>query len=539
MSHVHKVNANADVISSKYALNVNVTAAKGLMNVLKSNLGPTGTIKMLVSGAGAISLTKDGCVLLKQMQIQHPTASLIARTAAAQDQETGDGTTSSVLFTGELLKQAERYVQEGLHPRVILEGVEVARTESLKFLDEFKVGVEQKDEEESLDRELLINVAQTSLRTKLTPVMADVLTEIVVDAVLCVQKPGQPVDLHMVEIIEMRHKKDTDTRLVKGLVLDHGARHPNMKKRAENCFILTCNIPLEWEKTEVNSGFFYSSAEQREALVKGERKNVNDKCKQIIDFKKQVCGNDESKNFVLINQNGIDPICLDMLQRAGIIGIRRAKRRNMERLTLACGGYAINSVEGLKEDCLGYAGLVYEHVLGDDKFTFVENVPNKHSCTILINGPNRSAIKQTKDAIRDGLRSVNNVIKDGALVPGAGAFEIALYRKLTQLQEEITGRSKLGVQAFADAVLIIPKTLARNSGLDAQETVISLVDAARQSEVPVGLNLETGDPLNPVDEGIWDNYCVKQQIIHLGALISSKLLLVDEIMRAGRVMNKT
>lgn len=268
---------------------------------------------------------------------------------------------------------------------------------------------------------------------------------------------------------------------------------------------------------------------------------MNDKAKAIVDLKNQVCGSDTSKGFVVINQNGIDPVCLDILQRAGIIGIRRAKRRNMERLALACGGYAVSSIMAMKPECLGHAGLVYEHVLGDDKFTFVEKVPNPQSCTILINGPTRSAINQTKDAIRDGLRAVNNVIRDKCVIAGAGAFELACYNHLTKFKETVKGRAKLGIKAFADAILVILKVLASNSGLDAQETIINLIDQVTEmgADGPmVGMNLEDGSALSPGDEGIWDNYCVKQQILHLGALICSKLLLVDEIMRAGRVMKK-
>ena len=273
------------------------------MNVLKTNLGPNGTLKMLVGGAGQIKLTKDGNVLLKEMQIQHPTASLIAHAAVAQDDVTGDGTTSVVLLAGELLRQAERYVHEGLHPRVLVEGVELARDETIKYLDVAKIPINEfmdktssstsqseeqkltesesvmKERNKDLSRELLRNVARTSLRTKLNDELADHLTDIVVDAVLTVRNPTHPnqdsqIDLHMIEIMIMQHKSEFDTRLIRGLVLDHGARHPNMAKRSENCFICTANIGLEWEKTEVNSAFFYSSAEQREKLVASERKHV-------------------------------------------------------------------------------------------------------------------------------------------------------------------------------------------------------------------------------------------------------------------------
>jgi T-complex protein 1 subunit zeta len=267
------VNPNADVIGTQHALMMNIQAARGLQNVLKTNLGPKGTLKMLVGGAGDVKLTKDGKVLLDEMQIQHPTAAIIARTATAQDDITGDGTTSNVLFTGELLHQAARYLEEGLHARVVVEGIEKARDETLKFLDEFQI---KKDEKE-LDRELMVQVARTSLRTKVHSELADHLTEIVVDAVRAVHVPGEPIDLHMVEIMHMLHQSAFDTKFINGLVLDHGARHPNMAKRTENAFIFVCNVSLEYEKSEVNAGFYYKDAEERAKLVSAERKYTDDK----------------------------------------------------------------------------------------------------------------------------------------------------------------------------------------------------------------------------------------------------------------------
>merc|ERR1712136_348604 len=203
-------------------------------------------------------------------------------------------------------------------------------------------------------RERLLNVAHTSLSTKVHHKMASQLTEIVVDAVLAIKSDNEPINLHMVEIMEMQHKLDCDTTLIKGLVMDHGARHPDMKKRVENAFILTCNVSMEYEKSEVNAGFFYKSAEEREKLVEAERRFTNDKVNKIIQLKKEVCdgsGDGEEKGFVVINQKGIDPMSLDMLAKAGIVALRRAKRRNMERLVLACGGNAMNSVDELTPDC--------------------------------------------------------------------------------------------------------------------------------------------------------------------------------------------
>ncbi|KNC46342.1 chaperonin containing TCP1 [Thecamonas trahens ATCC 50062] len=277
----------------------------------------------------------------------------------------------------------------------------------------------------NIDRELLMQVARSSLHTKLAPALAEQLTSIVVDAVLTIQREGKQIDLFMVEIMSMLHKTAADTKLIKGLVLDHGARHPGMLKYQDNCHILICNVSLEYEKTELNSGFFYASPEEREKMVQAERRFVQERVEKIIAFKESVC-TDEKSGFVVINQKGIDPQALDLLCRAGIVALRRAKRRNMERLALACGGYAVNSVDDLEPECLGYAGKVYETVLGEDKYTFVEDVTNPFSCTVLIKGPNAHTVAQIKDAVRDGLRAVKNTIEDGTALPRRRCRVLAL-----------------------------------------------------------------------------------------------------------------
>ncbi|KAJ3167547.1 T-complex protein 1 subunit zeta, partial [Irineochytrium annulatum] len=522
-SAVQLANPKAEVARRGQALQLNINGALGLQEVVKTNLGPKGTIKMLVSGSGELKLTKDGKVLLNEMQIQNPTASMVARAATAQDEITGDGTTSNVLLIGELLKQAERFISEGLHPRVVTEGFEIAKKEALSFLETFKVKRE-------MDRELLLNVARTSLRTKVRTELADTITEAVVDAVLAIRTEGEPIDLHMVEIMRMQHRSDTDTRLVKGLVMDHGARHPDMPKKVEDAFVLTLNVSLEYEKSEINSGFFYSSAEQREKLVESERRFVDARLAKIVDLKNTVCA-DGKKGFIILNQKGIDPLSLDVLAKHGILALRRAKRRNMERygvdllkslninvqrnrLQLCCGGVAQNSVDDLNPSILGHAGLVYEHVLGEEKFTFIENVSTSaRSVTILVTGPNAHTINQITDAIRDGLRAVKNTIEDAFVVPGAGAFNVACASHLMKFKETVKGRPKMGVQAFADALLIVPKVLAQNGGFDAQDVIVALQEEYADGHV-VGIDLKTGDPLDPVTEGIWDNYRVHRHLLH-------------------------
>lgn len=537
-SRVQDVNPNAEIVSKAAARAVNVAAATGLQSVLKTNLGPRGTLKMLVGGAGQIKLTKDGNVLLHEMQIQHPTAVMIARTATAQDDVTGDGTTTTVLLCGELLRQAERYTSEGLHPRVITDGYDIARDAALKFLDEFKVPVAPMVNGK-YDRELLTCIVSTSLKTKLDHELADGITNAIVDAVQCIapNNPDVPLDLNMIEIMEMQRKMGTDSRFVNGLVLDHGGRHPDMPSILKNCHIMTCNVTFEYEKTEVQSGFFYSSAEEREKLVESERKWLDERCKAVIDFKRSVCK--EGESFVMINQKGIDALCLDIFAKEGILCLRRAKRRNMERLTLACGGSPIHSIEDMDESQLGFAGKVSEVTLGDDKFTFVEECKTPKSCTLLLQGPNVHTIAQIKDAVRDGLRAAKNAIEDKAVVPGAGAFELATSMYLRDVTAKATkGRAKIGVQAFAEALLVVPKTLAENSGFDVQESILKLTDEREDSGLAVGLDCFTGEPMIPSDEGIWDNVRVKRQCLYLSTVLANQLLLVDEVMKAGKQMGK-
>jgi T-complex protein 1 subunit zeta len=245
------------------------------------------------------------------------------------------------------------------------------------------------------------------------------------------------------------------------------------------------------------------------------------------------------QSFVIINQKGVDPLSLDIFAKEGIMCLRRAKRRNMERLTLACGGSPIHSLQDLEESQLGYAGKVSQVTLGEDKFTFVEDCVKAQSCTLLLQGPNEHSLNQTKDAVKDGLRALKNALEDKAVVAGAGAFEVATSWYLQHhVIPKVKGKAKLGVQAFCDALLIIPKTLAENSGLDVQNVLLTLQEQHSSTKLLVGLDTKTGEPIVPSDEGIWDNVRVKRQSLYLSTVLASQLLLVDEVLRAGRQTGK-
>ena len=471
---------------------MNLTAASSLSGVIRSNIGPKGTEKMLVGGAGQVKITKDGNVLLHEMSIIHPTAQMIARAATAQDDTVGDGSSSNVLFIGELFMQSFRYVTEGIHVSHLVDGIELAKKKSLEFLEQCKY------KPEKIDREFLLNAARTALRTKLPIKLADQMTEIVTDAVLTIKK-DTGIDLHMVEIMHQNQKMSTDTKLIKGLVLDHGGRHPSMPKRLENCYILNCNVCDSEE------------------------------------------GKKNNRHFVVINQKGIDPLSLDMLAREGILGLRRAKKRNAERLILACGGNAVNSFDDLTVNDLGQADLIYEEQIDEEKYTYIEGVKNPQSCTILVRAASGYEINQIKEAIRDGLRAVKNVFDDESIIPGAGAFEIACSEVLKEYakSKDVEGKKYYGVNAFAEALLVIPKAVSENAGVDAQESIINASRAYLENKKLMGIDInDNGKPINPVDHGIFDNYCVKKSMLNISPVLTQQFLMVDEIIRAGKHAGK-
>ena len=518
---MQQLNPNAQLLQNP--LPVNANAAQSLASVLASNLGPKGTLKLLVSGAGTLKLTKDGAVLLGDMTITHPTALMIARSASAQDEVCGDGTTSVVLYVGEIMRQCMVHIEEGIHPSILVDGIEKAIDLSLGYCSEHKIRVEH---------DMLINLVKSVVGTKLSKEITTHLAKDIVEAVNIVRNNPtiQGIDLHMVEMMQMRHKTDLDTQLIRGLVLDHGPRHPDMPTSLTNCYILTLNVSLEYEKTEVNSGFFYNSPEQKDKLVQSERAFVDSKLKKIIDLQQHCCTTGQS--LVIINQKGIDPLSLDVLQQHGILALRRAKRRNMERLQLICGGTAQNSVDTLTKECLGWANKVNVLTLGEDKYTFIEECKHPHACTMLIKGSNDYTIQQVKDAIKDGLQSVVNALQDGCVLVGGGQLQIKLYTYLKQQLEKLGTSQRYGVEAYANALLCIPKTLMRNGGMDVS---LRMADCLNKQ---LGMDMERMEMVDCEIEGIYDGYTTVRHALNSSGLICMNLLLVDQIMRAGRTSLK-
>nr|UXY88509.1 T-complex protein 1, zeta SU [Cryptomonas curvata] len=503
------------------SLSVSINAAKGLQEIMKSNLGLHGTLKMLVSSSGELKITKDGFVLLREMQIQNPIASLIAKTVAAQNHKLGDGTTSIIVILGELFKQIEKYIEKGIHPQVIHQGIDLGRRELEKWLPSqiIKLKVEKSN---------LILLAKSVLSTKLKDKLAFKIAHIVTDAILTIYREGEEIDLDMIEIISMESQVEFESRFIKGIVLDHGSRHIGMPSILNDSFILLCNISLEYEKTELDSEFMFNSTDKQEKLSIKERECIDKKVKKIIQLKRSVC-RDSKKGFLVINQKGIDVISLDLLSKEGILGIRRAKRRNMERISLMCNAVPINSVDNIKAEVLGYAGLVYEQIIGEEKYTFIENVSNPFSGTILIKGRNSFLKQQIKDVIQSSLTTLKLFIKDKCALMGGGRIELASYNHLISYSDLIKGRKKFGIIALAIGILNIPKILSENSG----EDPYLYFNKIENTFLPNN-DLILGSKWNQTD--ILDCFTIKKQIFNSVCLVANTILLIDEII-LGKGLN--
>ncbi|MEN2495948.1 MAG: Chaperonin containing TCP1 subunit 6B [Marteilia pararefringens] len=506
-------------------------SVRPLFDILQSNYGPCGTYKMLVSGGGEIKITKDGGTLLGEMQIRNPITSLIAKTVSMQETMAGDGTIALVLLISSLIMESEKFVMDGVHVSHIIEGITMGIEYCQKIIQEMAIPV-------SLDRPLLIDIAKCSVATKIPGELANLIAEQCVDAVHDIfDRQTMQLNLHMVEVMHMTHKTARDTQLVRGIVMDHGGRHPNMPRELKDCFILISNVSFEYEKTEVNADVGYSSAQAREAMFKGEREFIDKRCQQVVDLKNQVCKGNQG--FVVLTMGGIDTHSLDIFAKHNILGLRRVKRRNLERLTLCCGGLVVNSTENLRPSNLGYAGHVKQISIGEENYTIVDQCKNPKSVTVLIKGPNQYTIDQMRDAIQDGLMSTANALVEQSALPGACSFELTASRRLIDYAKKVSStnlKARIGVEILSRALESLPKSLAQNAGFDANSLIlenqaISSDEDARKTYY--GVNIATGGLFVAADRGIYDSVRAKMMMLHASNSIVRTFMSIDGVIKSA------
>jgi len=491
----------------------NIMAAKAVATAVRTTLGPKGMDKMLVDTLGDVVITNDGVTILKEMDIEHPAAKMMVEIAKTQDDEVGDGTTTAVVLAGELLKKAEELLDQEIHPTVIASGYRAAAEKAMGIMKDMAIKVSPDDDE------LLKKIAITAMTGKGSGVARSELAELSVKAVKAIVDEDGTVDIDNITVEKKVGGGITDSQLVYGMVIDKERLHPNMPKKVKDAKIALLNTAIEIEKTEVDAKIEITSPDQLQAFLDQEETMLRDMVNKIVS----------TGANVVFCQKGIDDLAQHFLAKAGVYTIRRIKKSDMEKLARATGGRIVTSIHDLAESELGRAGLVEEKKVAGDDMTFVVECENPKSVSIILRGGTEHVVDELDRAMEDALRVVGVALEDALLMPGGGAPEIELALRLREYAATVGGREQLAIEAFAEALEIIPKTLAENAGFDQIDTLVSLRSSHEKGVKTAGLDMETGKPTDMQDRGVVEPMRVKTQAINSAAESAVMILRIDDV----------
>jgi archaeal chaperonin len=504
----------------KEAQRNNIMAAQVIGEVLKTTLGPRGMDKMLVDSLGDITITNDGAAILKEIDVEHPAAKMMVEIAKTQDDMVGDGTTTAVVLASELLKKAEELLDQNIHPIILVSGYRKASQKAIEVINKIAIPLDIND------RKTLLKVALTSMSSKSVGSAREHLAEISIDAVkqIAEQRGDKTIaDIDNIQLIKKTGKSLLETQLISGIIIDKEVVNPGMPKTKENAKILLLDAALEIEKTEMSAEIRIKDPSQMKAFLDQE----NDMMQKMVT-KVKASGAD-----IVFCQKGIDDMVQHFLSKAGIMAARRVKESDMEKLAKATGGRIISDLDDLKAADLGFAGLVDERKIGDDKMIFVEKCKDPHSVAILIRAGLERMVDEAERAITDSLSVVSDVIENNKIVPGGGAVEIEVAKELRKYATKVGGREQLAVEAFADAMEVIPRTLAENAGLQPIDILVELRSKHDTAEGKnIGINVFTGKLQNSVEEGVIEPLVVKEQAIKSAAESAAMILRIDDVITA-------
>ncbi|MFW9808340.1 MAG: thermosome subunit beta [Candidatus Thorarchaeota archaeon] len=504
----------------KSAQSNNIMAGIVISDAVKSTLGPRGMDKMLVDSLGDVTITNDGASILKEIDVQHPAAKMLVEVAKSQDQETGDGTTTSVVIAGELLKRAQDLLEKKIHPTIIVGGYQKAAEKATDILKRIAVTME------GMDKKVLTGIASTSMNSKSVVGSKDHFSKIAVDAVLQIaeQTDGRVrADIEMIEIIKKQGKSLTETELVKGMVIDKEIVHASMPKKVEGAKIALVDAAIEVEKTEFDAEIKIDRPEQIKAFLDEEQRMLTD----MVDKIEATGAN------VLICQKGIDDVAQHFLAKKGIMALRRAKKSTLEKLGKATGAKIATSLDELDADYLGSAGIVEEVKIGDDKLVYVKDCKDPKAVSIVIRGGTEHVVDEADRALHDALCVVRNVVEDSTYVAGGGATEIEIARQLESYANKVGGREQLAIEAFAEALRVIPKTLTENGGHDPIDIIADLnKDHSKETGTWFGVDVINGKTIDMMKAGVIEPARVKSQAIRSAAEAAQMILRIDDVIAA-------
>jgi thermosome len=504
----------------KEAQRNNIMAARVIGEVLKTTLGPRGMDKMLIDSLGDITITNDGAAILKEIDVEHPAAKMMVEIAKTQDDMVGDGTTTAVILASELLKKAEELLDQNIHPIILVSGYRKASQKAIEVINKIAVPLDVND------RKTLLKVALTSMSSKSLGSAKEHLAEISIDAVkqIAEQRGDKTIaDIDNIQLIKKTGKSLLETELIRGIIIDKEVVNPGMPKKKENAKILLLDSALEIEKTEMSAEIRIKDPSQMKAFLDQE----NDMMQNMVT-KVKASGAD-----IVFCQKGIDDMVQHFLSKAGIMAARRVKESDMEKLARATGGRIISQLDDLKVADLGLAGLVEERKIGDDKMIFVEKCKDPHSVAILIRAGLERMVDEAERAMVDSLSVVSDVMENNKIVAGGGAVEIEVAKELRKYATKVGGREQLAVEAFADAIEVIPRALAENGGLEPIDILVELRSRHDTAEGKnIGINVFTGKLQDSIEEGVIEPLVVKEQAIKSAAESAAMILRIDDVITA-------
>ncbi|MGO9388314.1 MAG: thermosome subunit alpha [Methanobacterium sp.] len=495
------------------AQRMNILAGKVLAETVRTTLGPKGMDKMLVDSLGDIVVTNDGVTILKEMDIEHPAAKMLVEVAKTQEDEVGDGTTTAVIIAGELLKKAEGLLDMDIHPTIVAMGYRQAAEKAQEILNVISIDAD--------DRETLLKVAMTAMTGKGTEKAREPLAKLVVGAVKQVEEDGE-IDKDHIKIEKKDGATIDDSALVQGVIIDKERVHPGMPSKVDDARIALLNSAIEVKETEVDAEIRITDPSQMQAFIEQEESMIKGMVDKIVD----------SGANVLFCQKGIDDLAQHYLAKAGVMAVRRVKKSDMEKLGKATKASVVTNLDDLTMADLGEAGVVRERKISGDEMIFVEGCKDPKAVTLLVRGSTEHVVDEIERAVEDAIGVVAATVEDGKVVAGGGAAEIAIARGLKEYADTISGREQLAVAAFAEALEVVPKTLAENAGLDSIDSLVDL-RAAHEKSIYMGLDVFKGGVRDMFKGGVIEPRRVKKQAIQSAAEAAEMILRIDDVIASS------